>query len=102
VAIEEAGLRSVGVGPAFLTWDPARNHANYAIGSRRADSLPTFGLSPIEELLAARRTAARQIDHIFVTGSLALDSAEMVLDREVDGRYLSDHFALLGVLRIED
>jgi len=28
--------------------------------------------------------------------------AEMVLDREVDGRYLSDHFALLGVLRVED
>jgi len=26
----------------------------------------------------------------------------MVLDREVDGRYLSDHFALLGVLRVED
>jgi endonuclease/exonuclease/phosphatase family metal-dependent hydrolase len=102
VAIEEAGFRSAAEGPAFLTWDPARNHANYAIGSRRADPLPTFGLSPIEELLAPRRTTARQIDHIFVSESLAVDSAAMVLDREVDGRYLSDHFALLGILRVED
>jgi endonuclease/exonuclease/phosphatase family metal-dependent hydrolase len=102
VAIEEAGFRSVAAGPAFLTWDPARNHANYELGSRRAEPLPTFGISRVEALLAARRITARQIDHIFVSGALAIDSSAMVLDREVGGRYLSDHFALLGVLRIEE
>ncbi|MGB6361155.1 MAG: hypothetical protein WBG64_00660, partial [Thermoanaerobaculia bacterium] len=63
--------------------------------------LPTFDLPQIEELLAVRRTTARQIDHLFVSEGLAVESAEMELDHEVEERFLSDHFALLAVLRFE-
>jgi endonuclease/exonuclease/phosphatase family metal-dependent hydrolase len=101
-AISAAGYSSVTRGSELLTWNPVRNESNYLIGSKRAAPLPTFDLPQIEELLAVRRTTARQIDHIFVSEGLALESAEMVLDREVDEKLLSDHFALLAVLRLED
>ena len=101
-AISAAGYRSVTGDSKLLTWNPVRNEANYSIGSKRAAPLPTFDLPQIEELLAVRRTTARQIDNIFVSEGLALESAEMVLDHEVDGKFLSDHFALFAVLRLED
>jgi len=101
-AITAAGFRSVTKGSELPTWNPAMNVANYSIGTKRAEPLPTFDLPQIEELLAVRRTTARQIDHIFVSEGLVAESAEMVLDHEVEGKFLSDHFAVLAVVRIGD
>jgi endonuclease/exonuclease/phosphatase family metal-dependent hydrolase len=101
-AIGAAGFRSVTAGSELPTWNPVKNEANYEIGTKRAEPLPTFDLPQIEEMLAVRSTTARQIDHIFVTDDFDVESVEMVLDREVNGRYLSDHFAVLAVLRIGD
>ncbi|MGB6368616.1 MAG: endonuclease/exonuclease/phosphatase family protein [Thermoanaerobaculia bacterium] len=100
-AITAAGFTSVTKGSELPTWNPAKNEANYSIGTKRAEPLPTFDLPQIEELLAVRRTTARQIDHLFVSEGLAVESAEMELDHEVEERFLSDHFALLAVLRFE-
>lgn len=101
-AITAAGFRSVTKGSELPTWNPEMNVANYSIGTKRAEPLPTFDLPQIEELLAVRRTTARQIDHIFVSEGLVAESAEMVLDHEVEGKFLSDHFAVLAVVRIGD
>jgi endonuclease/exonuclease/phosphatase family metal-dependent hydrolase len=100
-AITAAGFRSATEGAELPTWNPVKNETNYSIGTKRAEPLPTFDLSQIEELLAVRTSTARQIDHLFVSEDLAVESAEMVLDQEVEERFLSDHFALLAVLRFE-
>jgi endonuclease/exonuclease/phosphatase family metal-dependent hydrolase len=92
--IEESGFRSTATGPGFLTWDPLLNHENMAIGSKRSPPLPTFDIPEVERLLEPRRTTPRQIDFIFVSDDLAPRSAQRVLDRELDGMYLSDHFGM--------
>ena len=101
-AITAAGFRSVTKGSELPTWNPEKNVANYTIGSKRAEPLPTFELPQIEEMLAVRRTTARQIDHLFVSDGVAVESAEMVLDQEIEGKFLSDHFAVLAILRVVD
>ena len=62
--------------------------------------IPTFELAEIEELIAPRRTMARQIDFLFVSERLEVVSAEMVMNRDLDGLYPSDHFGILAVLRL--
>jgi endonuclease/exonuclease/phosphatase family metal-dependent hydrolase len=100
IALIGSEMKNVAVGPDFLSWDPVTNHVNYGIGSRRAESLPTFDLAEVRELLALRGTTPRQIDFVFVSEGLAPVSTEMVMDRERDGIYPSDHFGILTVLRL--
>ena len=100
VAIKEAGSLEAGTGPDFHTWNPVVNEVNYGIGSRRNYSLPTFDKPEVEELLDLRHTTPRQIDHIFVSPDFEVVSAEMVLDQEKGGMYLSDHFGILAVLQL--
>jgi endonuclease/exonuclease/phosphatase family metal-dependent hydrolase len=90
----------VGIGAGLQTWDPVTNHVNYGIGTKRVDPLPTFGRPEVEELLAHRSTTPRQIDHIFVSPDLEPLSARRVLDQEVEGMYLSDHFGILATVRV--
>jgi endonuclease/exonuclease/phosphatase family metal-dependent hydrolase len=99
-AIQDADFEILAVGQGFLTWDPSTNHVNYGIGSKRAQPLPTFDVARIEELLDTRRTIARQIDHLFAAGDLRLISSEMVLNRDLDGMFPSDHFGILAVLDV--
>jgi endonuclease/exonuclease/phosphatase family metal-dependent hydrolase len=101
VALEEGGLTSLATGSAFLTWDPVRNQVNQEIGSKRSYSLPTFELTEIEELLEPERNRPRQIDFLFASEGLDPISAEMILDREMDGILPSDHFGILVTLRLE-
>jgi len=99
-AIKAAGFVEAGTGPDFHTWDPVTNEVNYGIGTRRHDPLPTFDKPEVQELLAHRSTTPRQIDHIFVSPDLEVVSAEMVLNRDKDGMYPSDHFGILAVLQL--
>ena len=99
-AIEAAGFLQAGTGPDFHTWDPVTNEVNYGIGTRRHDPLPTFDKPEVQELLAHRSTIPRQIDHIFVSPDFEVISAEMVLDQEEGGMYLSDHFGILAALQL--
>jgi endonuclease/exonuclease/phosphatase family metal-dependent hydrolase len=101
VEVKNASFAMLAVGKDFLTWDPATNHENYAIGSSRKQPLPTFDILQVEELLDTRRTTARQIDHLFALGDLPLISSLMVLDRDLDGMFPSDHFGILAVLDVE-
>jgi endonuclease/exonuclease/phosphatase family metal-dependent hydrolase len=63
--------------------------------------VPTFDNAEIRKLLEPRKTTARQIDYVFVSDTIEVVSAEMVLNRERDGIYPSDHFGILAVLRLE-
>ncbi len=99
-AVYAAGFEETGTGPDFHTWDPPKNQENYSIGTRRHDPLPTFDKPEVEELLAPRSTTPRQIDHLFVKGGLGVQSAEMVLDQETGGMYLSDHFGILATIEV--
>jgi endonuclease/exonuclease/phosphatase family metal-dependent hydrolase len=99
-AIKAAGFVEASSGPDLLTWDPVTNEVNYGIGSRRNYSLPTFDKPEVEKLLDYRHTTPRQIDHIFVSPDFEVMSAEMVLDQEKGGMYLSDHFGILAVLQL--
>ena len=98
--IAESGLEVVAQGPDFLTWDPATNKTNFEIGSRREGSLPDFDSPHIEKLLAPRRTTARQIDYLFTSPDFQTREAEMVMNRDKNGIYPSDHFAILATLRL--
>jgi endonuclease/exonuclease/phosphatase family metal-dependent hydrolase len=98
--ILEAGFVEVASGPDFLTWNPTVNEENYTIGTRRHYSLPTFDSPEIEAMLDQRHDTPRQIDHIFVSEGIEVDSAKMVLDEAKDGIYPSDHFAILATLRL--
>jgi len=99
-AIKAAGFVEAGTGPDFHTWDPVTNEVNYGIGTRRHDPLPTFDKPEVQELLAHRSTTPRQIDHIFVSPDFKVVAAEMVLNRDKDGMYPSDHFGILAVLQL--
>ena len=99
-AIEAAGFLQAGTGPDFHTWDPVTNEVNYGIGTRRHDPLPTFDKPEVQALLAYRSTTPRQIDHIFVSPDFEVISAEMVLNRDEDGMYPSDHFAILATVQL--
>jgi endonuclease/exonuclease/phosphatase family metal-dependent hydrolase len=99
-AVYAAGFEETGTGDDFHTWDPVTNEANYSIGTRRHDPLPTFDKPEVEELLAYRSTVPRQIDHLFVKGGLETTSAEMVLTEEYDGHHLSDHFAIMATIEL--
>lgn len=100
VAIKAAGFLEAGTGPDFHTWDPVTNEVNYGIGSRRNYSLPTFEKPAVEELLDFRHTSPRQIDHIFVSPDFEVVAAEMVLNQEKGGMYLSDHFGIIATLQL--
>lgn len=100
VAMREAGYREAGRGSAFHTWNPVNNHLNYEIGTRRVDPLPTFGSSEVEKLLGYRHTTPRQIDHLFVSPEIEIVEARLVLDRDREEIYPSDHFGLLATIRI--
>jgi endonuclease/exonuclease/phosphatase family metal-dependent hydrolase len=100
VAIKTAGFLEAGTGADFNTWDPVTNEVNYGIGTRRHDPLPTFDKPEVQELLAYRSTTPRQIDHIFVSPDFEVTSAEMVLNRDEEGMYPSDHFGILAVLQL--
>ena len=56
--------------------------------------------SEVEELLAPRDAIARQIDFIFASESLTASEVRVVLDRDREGIYPSDHYGLAAVLRI--
>mgnify|MGYP001816043671 FL=1 len=99
-AIKAAGFVEASSGPGLLTWDPVTNEVNYSIGSRRNYSLPTFDKPEVEKLLDYRHTTPRQIDHIFVSPDFEVTSKKMVLDQEVGGMYLSDHFGILTTLAL--
>ena len=96
----EAGFTDVASGPDFLTWDPVTNAENYSIGTRRHYSLPTFGKPEVEAMLDQRHDTPRQIDHIFITQQIEVESAKMVMNQPKDGIYPSDHFAILATLRL--
>lgn len=98
--IKQAGFAAVASAPDFLTWNPIVNEENYRIGTRRNYSLPTFDKPEIEAMLDQRHDTPRQIDHIFVSAGIEVDSAEIVLNEAKDGIYLSDHFGLLATLRL--
>jgi endonuclease/exonuclease/phosphatase family metal-dependent hydrolase len=100
-AVEDFGLQNVGTGPDYLTWDPVKNHENYAIGSRRGWPVPTFDLEEVETLLEPRRTTARQIDFLFVSEQGQVVSSKMAMDQERNGMFPSDHFAIFAVIDIE-
>ncbi len=82
------------------TWDPVANEVNYQIGTKRSDPFDTRGVPELIELLAPRRTIARQIDHIFLSAGLETASAERALDRDRDGLYPSDHFGVLATVKL--
>lgn len=98
--IKEAGYAEAAGGPDFLTWNPIVNEENYRIGTRRHYSLPTFDKPEIEAMLDQRHDTPRQIDHIFVSEGVEVESAEMVLDKAKDGIYPSDHFGIMVTLRL--
>jgi len=100
VAIKAAGFLEAGTGPDFHTWDPVTNEVNYGIGTRRHDPLPTFDKPEVQELLAHRSTTPRQIDHIFVSPDFEVLSAAMVMNRDQDGMYPSDHFGIIAALQL--
>jgi endonuclease/exonuclease/phosphatase family metal-dependent hydrolase len=99
-AVKAAGFQHVGTGADFHTWDPVTNHVNYGIGTKRVEPLPTFGKPEVEELLSHRRTTPRQIDHLFVSPEVTPLSAEMVLNRQNEGIYPSDHFGILATVEL--
>jgi endonuclease/exonuclease/phosphatase family metal-dependent hydrolase len=101
-AVEKGGFRNAASGPDYLTWDPVRNRENFGIGSKRSLPLPTFENAEIEEMLERRRTAARQIDYVFLSKELRAVTAEMVMDRERNGVYPSDHFGILVVVDLSE
>ncbi len=82
------------------TWDPVANEVNYQIGTKRSEPFDTREIPELIELLAPRSTLARQIDHIFGSPGLETLSAERALDRDREGIYPSDHFAILATLRL--
>jgi endonuclease/exonuclease/phosphatase family metal-dependent hydrolase len=100
-AVVDSGLRMVAGDADYLTWDPVKNHENFAIGSRRGWPVPTFDLEEVEELLAPRRTTARQIDYLFVSEQGQVVSSEMTMNRDLDGMFPSDHFAISAVIELE-
>ena len=99
-AVLADGFEETGTGPDFQTWDPVANEANYTIGTRRHDPLPTFDKPEVEGLLAYRSTTPRQIDHLFVKGGPTTISAEMVMHKKNNGYYPSDHFAILATIEL--
>ena len=98
--ILEAGFTEAASGPEFLTWNPIVNEKNYSIGTRRHYSLPTFDKPEIEAMLDQRHDTPRQIDHLFVSEGVSVESAAMVMTEPRDGIYPSDHFAILATLRL--
>jgi endonuclease/exonuclease/phosphatase family metal-dependent hydrolase len=100
-AIVDANLQIVATGPDYLTWDPIRNHENQAIGSKRSWPVPTFDLEQVEKLLEPRRTTARQIDFLFVSEQGEVVSSKMAMDRDRDGLFPSDHFAIFAVIDLD-
>ena len=54
----------------------------------------------IEAMLDQRHDTSRQIDHIFITQQIEVESAEMVMNQPKDGIYPSVHFAILSTLRL--
>ena len=100
--IGQAGFVNAADDPSFLTFDPVKNHENHAIGSRRTPSLPTFDIEELEEMLAERGADPRQIDYIFVSDGMVPLSARMVMNKERDGIYPSDHFGLIAVVRLDE
>lgn len=99
--IVSSGLTNVATGPGYLTWDPVKNHENQAIGSRRSWPIPTYDLKPVESLLESRRTAARQIDLLFVSDEGHVVSSRMAMDQDQDGIFPSDHFAIFAVIEFD-
>ena len=99
--VMDSGLQNVATGPAYLTWDPVKNHENHAIGTKKGWPLPTCDLEQVEWLLEPRRTAARQIDYLFVSEQGRVVSSTMVMDRERHGIFPSDHFAIFFVIDLE-
>lgn len=99
-AVLAAGYEQAGTGRDLHTWDPITNHENYRIGTRRHDPLPTFDRPEVEELLEHRATTPRQIDHLFVRNDFEIVSAEMVMNRDKDGLYPSDHFGIMATLTL--
>ena len=100
-AVVDSGLQIVAGGPDYLTWDPVKNHENQEIGSRRGWPVPTFDLEEVQQLLAPRRTTARQIDFLFVSEQGAVVSSKMAMDQDRHGLFPSDHFAIFAVIDLE-
>ena len=98
--VKTSGFTEVASGPEFHTWNPVVNHENYAIGTKRHYSLPTFGNATVEAMLDQRNDTPRQIDHLFISEGLEKTSAEMVMTEPKDGIYPSDHFAILSTVRL--
>lgn len=84
-----------------MTWDPVRNRENQSIGGKRTSSVPTFDLPEVEQLLAPRRTTARQIDYLFVSEEGRAVASEMVMDEDRQGLYPSDHFGIFAVIELD-
>ncbi len=82
------------------TWDPVVNQVNYETGTKKSEPFDTREIEELIELLAPRATLARQIDHVFLSPGLETVSVERALDRDRDGIYPSDHFALLATVRL--
>ena len=97
----ESGLVSATGVESFPTWDPILNEVNYQTGTKQSEPVPTFGISELVELLAPRRTIARQIDHLFYSPDFSSTSTSRALDRDLDGMFPSDHFGVLTTLRVE-
>jgi endonuclease/exonuclease/phosphatase family metal-dependent hydrolase len=98
--LEEAGFVNLTSRSELPTWDPIKNHVNQGIGGRTRPPLPTFEIAEVEALLEPRDTTPRQIDFIFLSGSLDAVSTEMAMNRDREGLFPSDHFALLSVVRL--
>ena len=99
VLLEEGYVSATG-DREVITWDPVVNEVNYGIGTRQSDPVPTFGIPELVDLLAPRRTIARQIDHLFVAPVPSAVAAERVLDQARDGIFPSDHYGVLATVEL--
>jgi endonuclease/exonuclease/phosphatase family metal-dependent hydrolase len=99
-ALLASGLVSATGHAELVTWDPITNEFNYQTGTKQSDPVPTFGIDELVELLAPRRTIARQIDHLFHSPELEASPGRRALDADLDGMFPSDHFGVVATLRL--
>ncbi len=89
-------------GEPLYTYDPVRNAENNQIGAKKEWPLDDYGVPELAALYEARKTTLRRIDYVFASPGLEPAGAEVVLDRDRDGLFPSDHFGLLVELRLPE